>query len=119
MDLYQRYASTYYGQAVAATSSQKRKGEEAPGDETSPTTEKLTGPPSTPPKPKKHKISDNEHSHGSFFLRIGAIGQLVPLYPLGHGPKFIHVFSSMNVQYSFALYFFAAMLIILFCIQSN
>ncbi|XP_018012277.1 uncharacterized protein LOC108669458 isoform X3 [Hyalella azteca] len=62
----------YYSNEEGASSSQKRKGEEAPGDETSPTTEKLTGP-ATPPKPRKHKISDNEHSHGSFFLRIGAI----------------------------------------------
>ncbi|XP_064094892.1 proton channel OtopLc-like isoform X10 [Macrobrachium nipponense] len=37
----------------------------------SPTQEKLTS--STCSKPKKHKTSDNEHSHGSFFLRIGAI----------------------------------------------
>ncbi|CAL4060218.1 unnamed protein product, partial [Meganyctiphanes norvegica] len=37
----------------------------------SPTTEKLTS--STNIKPKKHKTSINDHSHGSFFLRIGAI----------------------------------------------
>nr|XP_045590528.1 proton channel OtopLc-like isoform X5 [Procambarus clarkii] len=37
----------------------------------SPTQEKLT--PSSCSKPRKHKTSDNEHSHGSFFLRIGAI----------------------------------------------
>lgn len=37
----------------------------------SPTTEKLTS--STNIKPKKHKTSINDHSHGSFFLRVGAI----------------------------------------------
>nr|XP_053646291.1 proton channel OtopLc-like isoform X4 [Cherax quadricarinatus] len=37
----------------------------------SPTQEKLTS--SSCSKPRKHKTSDNEHSHGSFFLRIGAI----------------------------------------------
>ncbi|XP_071527915.1 uncharacterized protein OtopLa isoform X4 [Panulirus ornatus] len=37
----------------------------------SPTQEKLTS--SSSSKPRKHKTSDNEHSHGSFFLRIGAI----------------------------------------------
>ncbi|XP_068219775.1 proton channel OtopLc isoform X11 [Palaemon carinicauda] len=37
----------------------------------SPTQEKLTS--STSSKPRKHKTTDNEHSHGSFFLRIGAI----------------------------------------------
>ncbi len=26
-------------------------------------------------KSKKMKVSDNEHSHGSFFLRVGAVGQ--------------------------------------------
>ncbi|ROT76114.1 hypothetical protein C7M84_005295 [Penaeus vannamei] len=38
----------------------------------SPTQEKLTSS-SSCSKPRKHKTSDNEHSHGSFFLRIGAI----------------------------------------------
>ncbi|XP_045111630.1 uncharacterized protein LOC123504825 isoform X3 [Portunus trituberculatus] len=38
----------------------------------SPTQEKLTSTTSSS-KPKKHKTSDNDHSHGSFFLRIGAI----------------------------------------------
>uniref|UniRef100_A0A6A7FUC1 Otopetrin-2-like isoform X9 n=1 Tax=Hirondellea gigas TaxID=1518452 RepID=A0A6A7FUC1_9CRUS len=60
------------GPAPKPKNSQKRKGEEVPGDETSPTTEKLTGT-TTPPKPRKTKISDNEHSHGSFFLRVGVI----------------------------------------------
>ena len=57
---------------------QKRKGEEAPagGDDSCPTTEKLTSP-TPPPKPRKTKISDNEHSHGSFFLRVGAIGAFI------------------------------------------
>ncbi len=26
-------------------------------------------------KTKKMKVSDNDHSHGSFFLRVGAVGQ--------------------------------------------
>ena len=29
------------------------------------------------PKIAKMKVSDNEHSHGSFFLRVGAVGQWV------------------------------------------
>lgn len=34
-----------------------------------------TGDVSNGRKTKKMKVSDNEHSHGSFFLRVGAVGQ--------------------------------------------
>lgn len=53
----------------------------------SPTQEKLTGPiqdsvdlesgcpMSEKPSGRKRKTSQNSHSHGSFFLRVGAIGK--------------------------------------------
>lgn len=54
----------------------------------SPTQEKLTGssqdpgdiesgPIATHPPPRKRKTSQNTHSHGSFFLRVGAIGMYI------------------------------------------
>jgi hypothetical protein len=61
----------------------------AEGD--SPSQEKLTGPESqdlesghTQSQPRKRKTSQNVHSHGSFFLRVGAIGE------------FVHVISSWS-----------------------
>jgi hypothetical protein len=50
----------------------------------SPSQEKLTGSESqdlesghTQSQPRKRKTSQNVHSHGSFFLRVGAIGEFV------------------------------------------
>lgn len=86
----------FYNRQGVSSSAQKRKGDEAPGDETSPTTEKLTGPASVP-KPRKQKISDNEHSHGSFFLRIGAIG--ICRYML-------YLFISLSIIYIFVYYIY-------------
>lgn len=49
------------------------------GEGDSPSQEKLTGSDSqdleSGHQPRKRKTSQNAHSHGSFFLRVGAIGE--------------------------------------------
>jgi hypothetical protein len=51
------------------------------GDGDSPSQEKLTGSDSqdleSGHQPRKRKTSQNLHSHGSFFLRVGAIGEFM------------------------------------------
>jgi len=51
------------------------------GEGDSPSQEKLTGSDSqdleSGHQPRKRKTSQNAHSHGSFFLRVGAIGEFM------------------------------------------
>ena len=70
------------------------------GEGDSPSQEKLTGSDSqdleSGHQPRKRKTSQNLHSHGSFFLRVGAIGEFMHVRG-SSGFYNCHTFSTITI----------------------
>jgi hypothetical protein len=71
------------------------------GEGDSPSQEKLTGSDSqdleSGHQPRKRKTSQNAHSHGSFFLRVGAIGEFMHVRG-SSGFYYYHTFSNITIS---------------------
>jgi hypothetical protein len=73
------------------------------GDGDSPSQEKLTGSDSqdleSGHQPRKRKTSQNLHSHGSFFLRVGAIGEFMHVRGSGFKSQNLFLLHNANSNY--------------------
>jgi len=71
------------------------------GEGDSPSQEKLTGSDSqdleSGHQPRKRKTSQNAHSHGSFFLRVGAIGEFMH-FRGSSGFYYCYTFSTISIS---------------------